>query len=215
MLYRLWLRFISLFSKKPPQIQGAEIKRGMVLGIVIGPNRKSPVFSPPYQATTAFQYCAEIAEMMKDYIVKQELNVKPVIVVKEPQGVAAAYHILEQAKCDAVIELQMNAFNKEIQGTETLCSSNDRDLYFAGLIHRGLVNLWSRKGKFDRGVKALSRGDRGSASAHAFDGGVNCIVEPGFCDNAADAHLAIQDREKLAQCLVNGAVLWGRKQSLL
>lgn len=217
----MWTKFVvwlkSLF-KSAPQLPAPapERPRHLTFGIVVGPNRVSPVLASPFNGTTAFQYCSELAELMKDYIAKTYPgSLTPLIAFKEPQGVAASYQVLESKACDVVIELQLNAFDGSVKGTETLCSSSDADLFLAGLLQRGMCGLFARQGKQDRGVKALSRGDRGGLSAHAFPGGPNCIVEPLFCDNAAEAKMAVERRLDLAKCLVDGVVLWARKQNLL
>lgn len=207
--------FKSLFGTTPQLPAPAEVRpRALTLGIVVGPGKTSPVLAPPFGGT-AFQYCAELAEMMKDAANKSGQPIGVHIVFKEMLGVEKAYSKLEDAKCDVVIELQLNAFNGSAKGTETLCSPEDKDLFLAGLLHRGMCGLFGRTGKYDRGVKALSRADRGGASAHAYPLGANCIVEPLFCDNSEETKMAIERKADLAQCLVSGVILWGRKQSLL
>lgn len=208
--------FKSLFGSTPQLPPPAEVRpRGLTLGIVVGPGKTSPVLAPPFQSSTAFQYCAELGEMIRDAVKKSTQTIAIHIVFKEMLGVEKAYRTLEEANCDVVIELQLNAFNGSVKGTETLCSFEDRDLFLAGLLHRGICNLLGRTGKFDRGVKALSRADRGGASAHAFPLGANCIIEPLFCDNTEEAKMAIEKKSELAKCIVDGVILWGRKQSLL
>lgn len=222
-----WIKVKSFFAKLfasapalPPSAGDnlpvvGETEPRMILGIIIGHDRKSQGASlaKPW-GTSEYVYNSELAEMMKDYIVEAKLPIKPEIIFRDGVGIKGAYDVADKKKCDVVIELHFNGFNGKAHGTSCLTTSVQGDVDFATVIQKMMCEVFERPG-MSRGVKSLARGDRGGVNVHSFPGGVNCLVEPFFGDNPAEAKMGIERKAEYAQALVNGVVLWARKKNIL
>lgn len=136
-------------------------------------------------------------------------------ILRDDIGIAGAYKIARESLCDCVIELHFNAFDGKAMGTSTLCTPDLSDLAFAKTVHQAMCNLFKRMGRDDRGVKAISKATRGGSNVHGFPGGVNCLVEPVFGDNLAEAKLLLANKDKYAWCLVDAVALWAKQASLI
>jgi N-acetylmuramoyl-L-alanine amidase len=186
------------------------------LGIVVGHTRKAKGarMAAPYNFSE-YDWNSDLAKMMQDYAKKMYSDVKTHIIFRDLGGISGAYAEARAERCDCVIELHFNGFNGQAAGTSTLTTPAADDQEFAHIIQKAMVALYGRVGKFDRGVKSLSKADRGGGNVHSFPGGANCLIEPFFGDNPAEAKMGIEKKAALAKCLVDAVVLWAKKKDLI
>ncbi len=183
------------------------------LGVIVGHTKahEGARMSEPF-GLYEYSYNSLVAKAMKDCAPH---NVEVEIILRDGKGITKSYDEARAKLCDCVIELHFNAANGQARGTETLCTPDMSDSEFAHIIHKGVAKLFERIGKLDRGVKTISKSARGGINVHSFPGGVNCLVEPFFGDNAEDAKMGMDNRVRYARCLVDAVVLWGKKVDLL
>jgi N-acetylmuramoyl-L-alanine amidase len=139
------------------------------------------------------------------------------IILRDGIGISGAYRVARELKCDAVIELHFNAFNGKASGTETLCTVNDKDKKFAKLVQVAMCKVFDRKpgNAGDRGVKVISRSDRGGGNVYGIEQAANCLVEPFFGDNYNEAKMALECFDSYAKCLLDATKQWAVDVDLL
>ena len=199
-----------------PELPDADHTGSVHLGIVVGHTRDNggAIMAKPYNMSE-YVYNTVVAKKMKAYAeAVYKGSVKVSIFFRDHGGIAEAYGGAILAGCDAVIELHFNAYNGLVTGTETLCTPDNGDVEFAHIIQRGMCTVFGRQA-MSRGVKAISRSERGGWSVHSFPPGVNCLVEPFFGDTPSEAVLAMSNQDEYAKGLINSVVLWARKKDLL
>lgn len=199
-----------------PELPDADDKGMVHLGIVVGHTSDAPgaCLAKPY-GTSEYVYNTIVAKKMQGYAQSvYGKAVKVTVFFRDIGGIAEAYGGAILQGCDVVIELHFNAFNSVVTGTETLCTPATEDVDFAHVIQRGMCQVFGREA-MSRGVKALSRSDRGGWSVHSFPVGPNCLVEPFFGDTPSEAKLAMDKQEEYSRMLVDSVVLWARKKDLI
>lgn len=177
------------------------------LGIVVGHEGSKPgaVVTVPIKSNEYFVN-RKIAQKIKDECTKR--NIDCVLIYRDGVGVSGAYAKAKAERCDAVIELHFNAFNRKAFGTETLCTKSSDDRAFAKIVQDHMVKCFERTGSGNRGVKVLSASDRGAFSVHSFPSGANCLVEPFFSDNPEEVQLYLRKEKEYPIALVDAFVAW-------
>ena len=166
------------------------------LGLIVGHTKKDQG-AVMKNKVTEYQYNSQVAEACKKL---SDEHLKVEVIYRDGIGISGAYAKADKLKCDYVIELHFNAFNKKATGTETLCSNDDKDYDFALSVHTMLCKLFDRGGS-SRGVKKIPRSGRGGQSCYSYPNGKNCLVEPFFGD--AETELAMKKQELYAEELFN------------
>lgn len=175
------------------------------LGIIVGHSKASPGASFALGANE-YQFNKEIAEIAKRYADSVYGKVlKTHVIFRDGIGRSGAYKKAEKLKCDCVIELHFNAFNKLVSGSETLTTTDVGDQAYGQAIQNMIVKVFKRRGK-SRGLKPISRNARGGANVYAFPSGYNCLPEPFFGDNKAEAALANSKKVEYARGLIDATV---------
>jgi hypothetical protein len=197
------------------ELPSPEEKRKVKLGLIVGHSKKNvgARMCAPYNHSE-YAYNMVVAEKAKAFAA---LNHEPVIVeviYRDGIGIAGAYAKAMELKCDAVIELHFNEYNKEVRGTETLCSHDVSDVDFAYVVHKIICNVF-RNGDFSRGVQTLGQSMRGGENVWSFPNGVNCLVEPFFGDNPEDAKDGMALQDTYAKALIQSVALWAKKTDLV
>lgn len=197
------------------ELASADSTGKLKLGVVIGHTKVKPGAKLAGSGGQhEYHYNKVVAQQMIDYAKKAHPMVSIEVFFRDEGGIAGAYGGAIKAMCDAVIELHFNAFNGTVKGTSTLTTADYSDGQFAHYIHKAMCKLFGRDGA-SRGVKSISRSDRGGVNVHSFPAGVNCLVEPFFGDNDEEAKMGIRLSQPYAQCLVDAVVLWGKQVDLL
>lgn len=197
---------IELGPEIPPVTPPAPIPstKSVRLGLVVGHTKSAPgaVMSAPYRVSE-YVYNSEIAALCKARAPK---NVQVEIFTRDVGGIVGAYQRVKASKCDCVIELHFNAANKTAYGTETLVSSEGVDKQFGQIVQDEIEKVFGRvsNGRGDRGLKVNPA--RGGQSVTSFPGGANCLVEPFFGDNPAEAKMAMNSKHAYADSLWSAAL---------
>ena len=175
------------------------------LGVIVGHEKIAPgaTFAAPWGKVAEYEYNSEVADLMHKYA--EKLGVDLMIFTRDNVGISGGYRKAQAAKCDVAIELHCNAFNRQVQGSEVLCSSEQSDKALAAHIQAGLIRLFKREGNANRGVKIRNSG-RGAENCTSYPGKANCLVEPAFCDNTQDAQMLMDMKIEYAQMLVDQMV---------
>ena len=181
----------------------------MKLGLVIGHERRAPgaTMAQPY-GISEYKYNTGIARLAVDHAERYHPDVDVHVITRDQIGVAGAYAQALAKHCDCVIELHFNAANGKAAGTETLCSGEPIDMAFAQVVQDKVEAVFGRidGGRGDRGLK--KNPPRGGASVNGFKGKANCLVEPFFGDNPAEAELAMNRQAQYAASLIEAVVEW-------
>lgn len=193
-----------------PETPGVDDVPVSTLVVVVGHEKRAPgaTFA---RGGSEYQYNSDIAQRMVDYASKAHPHMKVVKVFRDGIGISGAYKKAASFHPDACIELHFNAHNGAASGSEVLSSMNKDDKFFAEIVLRNICKVFGRTG-FSRGVKVLSRGDRGAQTCYGLPGTANCLPEPFFGDNPKEAELADEKRAEYAACLVEAAAEWIRAQ---
>lgn len=139
-------------------------------------------------------------------------------------GIEGAYEQVAEWKADAVVELHFNAFNGEARGTETLyCNDNDQmkvlEKEFAELVQQHICQVFNRTDRTNRGIKSLSRSDRGYQNVTQLFDIPSILIEPFFGDNPTEAQMAVAKKQQLAEAIIlafeEWKVLFARERGLI
>ena len=110
----------------------------------------------------------------------------------------------------AIIGMHLNAFNEEIEGTETLFTRNHpRSGELARILQVDLCKALGRTGKRNRGVKLLSEHNRGFKNLCSYKNPA-CIIETFFIDNKNDLILGLSKIDELVESVSNGLIKFGK-----
>lgn len=183
------------------------------LAIVIGHEKSAPGADFALGGSE-YQYNSDIAQKVKEYAARKYPALRVELIYRDGIGISGAYHKAAAFKPDACLELHFNAFNGQAQGSETLCSVDPLDRQYAAAVHSKICDAFSRAGQ-SRGVKPISRSARGGQSVYSLPGSANCLVEPFFGDNPAEAKIADERRIAYAMALLEGTVEWMKTHSLV
>ena len=128
-------------------------------------------------------------------------------------GIPWAYRQVKNQASDACIELHFNASNGTVQGTETWYldldkNSNIMEADFAKIVQKNICTLFERVGNTDRGVKVPAREDRGYQNLSQLRDIPVILIEPFFGDNAADAVMAVEKKQALAETIIASFEEW-------
>jgi N-acetylmuramoyl-L-alanine amidase len=179
------------------------------LAIVVGHTKNSGGAKgiSPINASE-YVYNTNLADMIKQYGEARGHMVD--VFFRDVGGIVAAYKQAKESAADACVELHFNASNGTVQGTETwhLDQGKDKELLeaeFAQAMQRQICALFSRPaavGGTNRGVKVPAKEDRGYANLSQIRDFPSILIEPFFGDNAADAQLAVDKKQDLANTII-------------
>lgn len=172
------------------------------LGIIVGHTKKAPG-AVSNTGMTEYDYNNKVASLIKK-LSNEIPQIRVSVFYRDIIGIAGAYDLAEENKCDAVIELHFNAFNKKATGTVTLCTTDQQDIEFSNIIHTQMCTVFKRSGSSQ--ASAIGRSNRGAQNVYSFPGGVNCIVEPFFGDSEGELGEELMD--EYARCLLEGVFTW-------
>jgi N-acetylmuramoyl-L-alanine amidase len=172
------------------------------LALIVGHTEKAPGAS---MATggSEYDYNKRIANLCAEYVKENNLNLDLKIVYRDQIGLRGAYDRVASLNVDACIELHFNAFNKQVTGTETLCSPKPMDKEFAAILHEKICRVFHRDND-SRGVKIIPRGANGGFAVYSLGDIPNCLVEPFFGDVLEEANMALAKEKEYAESLVLG-----------
>lgn len=198
-----------------PELPHAESRGQVKLGIIVGHESRAQgaQMASPFKIYE-YSFNKDIANRAQAYARAKHPNVIVEVILRDGIGISGAYLKARKALCDAVVELHFNAANTRAHGSETLCTADTNDVDFAHVMHDMVCQVFER-GNASRGVKCISRSDRGNINVHSFPGGANCLLEPFFGDNETEAKAAMEKKDHYAQGIIEGAVLWAKKVDLL
>lgn len=196
-----------------PELPSAGRTSVATLGLIVG-HEFAAQGAKMDNGTTEYVYNQALAKGCQAYAEQNYPQLRVHIIYRDGVGVAGAYLEAQNLGCDAVIELHFNASNRMVSGSETLSTVDQADLTLAAEVHNQICKALNRTGQ-SRGVKVISKSDRGGQNLYAMPGGANCIVEPFFGDHPFDAKIGVAKMPDLAKAIVLGTFLWARKASLL
>lgn len=173
------------------------------IGLIVGHTKKAPGASFALGGNE-YDYNSDVARIAKAYCDVNFRNVKTHIIFRDGVGISGAYKKAEKLKCDVVIELHFNAFNRQVTGTETLSTTHVGDKAFGLEIQKMMCKVFNRQG-LSRGLKPISRSTRGGRNVYSF-AGYNCLVEPFFGDAPSEARLANEKKEEYAEGLIEASI---------
>lgn len=184
----------------------------ITLGLIVGHTKRAPG-ATLHNGPSEYVYNTEVANIAKKYAERYKfLTVH--IIFRDVVGISGAYKKANTLKCDAVIELHFNAFNKKVVGTETLIAPGTANRAFAQFIHDMQCQVFERGGP-SRGIKVLSRGQNGFGNVSSFPQGPNCLPEPFFGDTPSEALMAVRKKEAYAQGLIEASVKYFQSQEMI
>lgn len=183
--------------------------------IIVGHEKKAPgaEFNNP-KFKSEYDYNSAIARRCVDLAMTKFKEIDLKVIYRDGIGISGAYSEAKKFNPDCCIELHFNAFNEKAFGGETLSTVEQLDKDFSEVIQAMICQVFNREGN-SRGVKVLSRGDRGGGNIYSMPGSANCLVEPFFGDNPVEAQLASDHFEQYAVGLMNAFVSFGKKKGLL
>ena len=194
-----WLRKLYSKTTSNPKSEEHHDPSGTIkLGIVVGHTKDASgaEMVKPY-CVSEYVYNTEIASLIKQYAESRpDQKVTCEIIFRDGIGISGAYEKAVKLKCDCVVELHFNANDSQTTGTEVLCSYDQKDIDFASYFQKNICKQFNRNG-YSRGIKRLSRGDRGALSCYSFDG-PNCLVEPAFGDVESESKMLMSMKKDYA-----------------
>lgn len=187
----------------PPPDAKSEIH----LAIVVGHEKNKPgaEFNGDFYESE-YEFNSAIAELVKTLAG----DVKVSIVYRDGIGISGAYKKVTELNPDLCVELHFNAYNEKAFGSETLHSPDPMDKTWADIIHKKICVAFERGGN-SRGLKALSKSDRGAQSCYALTRIPNCLVEPFFGDNPSEASYASTHMKEYALSILDAVRDWKQK----
>lgn len=197
-----------------PELPDASHLGRIRLGLIVGHERKSSgaELHKSQGSMSEYDYNSDLAKRIEKLADKKIVQVE--IIHRDGIGILGACKKAKDLKCDVVIELHFNGFNGVVTGTSTLCSQEPRDRDLAQIVQKIMCQVFERKGN-SRGVKVLSRGDRGALNVMSIEGIANCLVEPFFGDVESEALMAVQKKDEYALSLLAAVLLWGRRVGMI
>lgn len=150
--------------------------------VIVGHTAKSPG-AVMANGVHEYGYNSDVAAKMEAFAPSYGVGVD--IVFRDQIGIAGAYRKAMRLQPDAIIELHFNAFNRQVTGTETLCTTDPHDKIFSAYMHKAACRAFRRLDN-SRGVKPLPRSARGGGNIYSAPGVPNCLLEPFFGDAESD-----------------------------
>lgn len=149
-------------------------------------------------------YKNEIVPLAQRYAKEKYPKMDLRIVYRDGMGILETYQKrIIPLEPDGVIELHFNAStSSSASGTETLCSNDLNDKAFATIVQKNLCEVFGRSG-MSRGVKPIPKSQNGGSACHAIPGTPNCLIEPAFGSNTADAKMMMSRQKQLAEALID------------
>lgn len=181
------------------------------LGVIVGHTKRAKG-ARFYHGGAEYDYNLGLAKDIKRHADRAR-TLDCSIFTRDSGGISGAYSAALQAGCDVIIELHFNAFNGKVKGTETLCTTDQQDRDFAGLVHKACCEAM-RRGDNSRGVKVLSRSSRGGRNVYSAGMVPNCLIEPFFGDNEDDAGTGLKYKNDLADRIVGACCEYLRARGL-
>jgi N-acetylmuramoyl-L-alanine amidase len=158
------------------------------IAIVIGHNAKSGGAVLAVEPTT--NECAywsiwgkALAEYSDDNVQFEIFNRLPSISYKDE--IKEVYGRVDAWGADLSIELHFNAANTAAKGAETLSSGSDGSMKLATIIQNRTAELLGLSEKENRGIKVVSKEQRGGPSVH-YGQAPAVLLEPFFGSNPED-----------------------------
>lgn len=188
-------------------------ERKIHLGIVVGHDKKDGGATMHGSGMSEYEYGKKVLESCLKQA-KDFPGLEVTGIFRDGHGIRGAYNEAVAKKCDAVVELHFNASQGSATGSLTLCTPDVNDVDFAHEVHNNICKAFNRIGQ-SRGVMVIGKTTRGSACVYAFKDGVNCLVEPFFGDNKAEAELGIKVLDTYARSILQGTFNWGVKSDLI
>ena len=149
-----------------------------------------------------YSFNREVAREME--AAAAEIGIAARTFFRDGVGIKGAYQAAAAFEPDGIVELHFNAASAAARGTETLCSEDHPDSKkLADLVQQSMVEVFSRTGTKNRGVKVLRAGDRGFGNVSAAPTVPSVLVEPFFGSNSADCKIASENRSGYAAGLVD------------
>jgi N-acetylmuramoyl-L-alanine amidase len=201
----------SLPPDNLPELPDPDSKSKLRLVLIVGHEKKAPGADLKVDGKVVgheYGYNTEIASKVTQ-IAKNDGRLEVHTIFRDGIGIGGAYREARELTPDCLIELHFNAFNGTASGTETLTTPDALDRTFAGFVQKEVCEVFGRTG-LSRGVKILSRSDRGGGNIHSAPATANCLVEPFFGDNHIDASLALARKDLYAQGLVDACIMWAK-----
>ncbi len=141
-------------------------------------------------------------------------------------GIRAAYEEVNDFEPECALELHFNAFNGRVRGSETLLASAGdinpgEEIELARLVQDGMMDVFGRLGRQDRGLKERPRTtrERGWHNVNQTRLFPSLLLEPFFGDNPREAALALDRKQEYAEMLITAFERWlafvGRQHGLL
>jgi N-acetylmuramoyl-L-alanine amidase len=185
------------------------------LAIVVGHTKNSGGAKgiSPINASE-YVYNTNLADMIKQYGEARGHMVD--VFFKDENEIGKAYKQDKESAADACVELHFNAYNGTVQGTETLYihQGKEKELLstqLAQVMQRQICIVFSRPttvGGTNRGVKVLGKEDRGYGNLTQLKTFPSILIEPFFGDNTADAQLAVDKKQDLANAIIIAFEEW-------
>lgn len=201
-------------SAPKPELPLPESIGRVRLAVIVGHTKKSQgaTMAKPL-GMSEYVYNSKVAALMERHAAKfKGLEIKTFF--RDIGGIKGAYGDAIKWDADIAIELHFNAFNGKAVGTTNLCTPSSDDLAYATEIQKAMCEVFGRSG-MSRGVKAIARADRGGGNVHSFPNGPNCLVEPAFGDNIAEAEMLVDRAEAYALAMVRTSYEWSQSRKLI
>jgi len=173
-----------------------------------------------------FVYNSDIASRAQSYGQARGHNIE---VFTRPSrgysGIVEAYEEVKDFEPDCAMELHFNAFNGRVRGSEILlASANDLsgtyEVQLSRLLQDGMMTVFGRRGRQDRGLKERPRTtrERGWFNVNQTKLFPSVLLEPFFGDNSAEATIAKAKRQEYSEMLIESTESWleyvGRQNGL-
>ncbi len=209
-------KIMDIFPKKQvsgPELLGSE-KKKVKLGLIVGHDSKEKGAKLSGSNMYEYDYNLIVALAAQDFAaIRDDLGIEVELILRNGKGIEGAYKDADKRLCDIVIELHFNSSEDvRVDGCETLCSSMPNDIDLAHQIQADISVLFNNN---NRGVKVLSRSDRGYVNVGSFPNGANCLVEPFFGSNIDYAKFNDDQKLSYAVQLVKSVYSYCQKKDLL
>jgi N-acetylmuramoyl-L-alanine amidase len=181
-------------------------KNAMRLAIIVGHDKKSKGAFSKTLGVSEYDFNGEMAIMAKTYA--EIKGVACEVFYRDGVGIAGAVKNALKFKPNCIIEWHFNAADGTASGTETLYSDHDdtdgiNEVLFAKTVNNAMVGVLGLK---DRGIKKLLPGGRGYGNLAVAKSVPSILIEPFFGDTPKDAKAAINNKQELAQSVVDAFI---------
>lgn len=181
-------------------------KNAMRLALIVGHDKKAKGAFSKTIGQSEYTFNGELANIAKNYATSKGVACE--VFYRDGVGIAGAVKNAMKWKPDCVIEWHFNAADGTASGTETLYSDHDdtdgiNEVLFAKTVNNAMVGVLGLK---DRGIKRLMPGGRGYGNLSVTKSIPSILIEPFFGDTPKDAKAAINNKQKLAQSVVDAFI---------